>query len=107
MSVKGYANTAVAGSGGSLVMPYTDNSGSPGNTTINTPSGRAAIAASASACVVTNSSVVATSKIFVTLKSADATAISVRVTAQSAGSFTVTANAAATSNAPFDFLVVN
>jgi len=106
VSVKGVAplNT---GAGGSFTVPYTDNSGTPGNTTINTPSGRAAIAASASACVVTNSSVLTTSKIFITLKSADTTLTSIRVTAQSAGSFTVTGNAAATAAAPFDFLVVN
>jgi hypothetical protein len=96
-----------SGLGGSLTIPYTDNSGTPGNTTINTPSGRAAIAAAASACVVTNSSVLTTSKIFITLKSGDTTLTTARVTAQSAGSFTVTGNAAATAAAPFDFLVVN
>jgi hypothetical protein len=107
VSVKGYANTAVNGAGGSLSQPYTDNSGTPGNTTINTPSGRAAIAAAASACVVTNSSVLATSKVFISLKGTDATAITARVSAQSAGSFTVTAIAAATGTTVFDFMVVN
>lgn len=97
----------VGGVGGSLAQPYTDNSGTPGNTTINTPRGRAAIAASATACVVTNSAVLATSGVFITLKSADTTLTTARVTAQSAGSFTVTGNAAATASSPFDFLVVN
>lgn len=96
----------VGGAGGSLVQGYSDNSGSPGNTTINTPRGRAAIAAAASTCVVTNSSVVATSSVFVTPRTNDSTGIPLLAVA-AAGSFTVTAKAAATANLPFDFLVVN
>lgn len=99
--------SATAGAGGSLTQPFTDNSGTPGNTTINTPRGRAAIAAAATACVVTNSSVLATSTILISDKGTDATATTMRVSAQSAGSFTVTAIAAATGNTVFDFLVVN
>lgn len=97
----------VAGVGGSVIQPYTDNSGTPGNTTINTPRGRAAIAAAASAATVTNSSVLATSTVLISLKGTDATAITARVSAQSAGSFTVTAIASATGTTVFDFLVVN
>lgn len=100
-------SNGVGGAGGSVVQPYTDNSGTPGNTTINTPRGRAAIAAAASAAVVTNASVLATSGVFISLKGTDATAVSARVSAQSAGSFTVTAVAAATATTVFDFLVVN
>lgn len=96
-----------AGAGGSLTQPFTDNSGTPGNTTINTPRGRAAIAAAATACVVTNSSVLATSGVFISLKGTDATATTARVSSQGAGTFTVTAIAAATGNTVFDFLVVN
>lgn len=96
-----------SGAGGSLVQPFTDNSGTPGNTTINTPRGRAAIAGAASACVVTNSSVLTTSSVLISLKGTDATAITARVSAQSAGSFTVTAIAAATGTTVFDFVVVN
>lgn len=106
MSLKGISSLQAA-IGGSLHQPYTDNSGTPGNTTINTPTGKAAIAAAASSCVVTNSSVLTTSVIDVTLVSNDATATTIRVTAQSAGSFTVTANAAATGNTAFTFQVVN
>lgn len=97
----------LSGAGGSLTQPYTDTSGAPGNATINTPSGRFAIAAAASGAVITNSSVLATSKILVSLKGTDATATFGRVSAQSAGSFTYTANAAATGITVCDFIVVN
>lgn len=84
---------------------YTDSTGTPGNVTNNAPRGRAAIAAAGTACVVTNSLVTATSSVFVQLRANDATAVRVAVTT-AAGSFTVTANAAATAALPFDFLVV-
>lgn len=89
-----------------LTVISTDSSGTPGNATNNNLSGRAAFAAAASTCVITNSKVTAASKVFVSLGSADATLTSVRVT-PAAGSFTVTGNAAATATTVFDFLVVN
>lgn len=89
-----------------LTVISTDSSGTPGNATNNNLSGRAAFAAAASTCVITNSKVTAASKVFVSLGSADATLTSVRVT-PGAGSFTVTGNAAATGTTVFDFLVVN
>jgi hypothetical protein len=98
---------AAAGAGGSLAQGYTDNSGTPGNTTINTPSGKAAIAAASSACTVTNSTCVATSKVFISLLGNDTTATSARVTSINAGNFVVTSNAATTAATSFDFLVVN
>lgn len=91
---------------GSFNMLSTDTSGTPGNATINTLSGRAAFAAAGSTVVITNSTVTATSKVFVSLRGGDATLTSVRVT-PAAGSFTVTGNAAATATTIFDFLVVN
>ena len=91
---------------GSLTVLTTDTSGTPGNATINTLSGRAAFAAAGSTVVVTNSTVTATSKVFVSLRAGDATLDSVRVT-PAAGSFTVTGNAAATAITIFDFFVVN
>jgi hypothetical protein len=84
----------------------TDSSGTPGNVTNNSASGRAAIAAAATSVVITNSSVAATDEIFLQLRSADATATIIRVTAQGAGTFTVTANAAATAATSFSFFVV-
>jgi hypothetical protein len=91
---------------GSLTVLSTDSSGTPGNATINTLSGRAAFAAAGTTVVVTNSTVAATSKVFVSLRAGDSTLTSVRVT-PAAGSFTVTGNAAATATTIFDFFVVN
>lgn len=83
-----------------------DNSGTPGNATNNNLSGRAAFAAAATTCVITNSKVTASSKVFVQLLTNDATLKSC-VALPAAGSFTVTGNAAATATTVFDFLVVN
>jgi hypothetical protein len=90
-----------------LILPRTDSSGTPGNVTNNSMSGRAAFAAAGTAVVVTNSQVTTTSEIFIQLRTADATLTIARVTAQAAGSFTVTGNAAATAIAAFSFLVTN
>lgn len=90
----------------SLTVLSSDTSGTPGNATINNLSGRAAFAAAGSTVVITNSTVTANSKVFVSLRAGDATLTTVRVT-PAAGSFTVTGNAAATAITIFDFLVVN
>lgn len=95
------------GAGGSLKLSYTDNSGTPGNTTINTPSGRAAIATGASTCQVTSSIVTAISKVMVNLESADATLTTILHTIPGAGSFTVTGSANATGNCTFSFVIFN
>lgn len=84
---------------------YTDSTGTPGNVTNNSARGRAAIAAAGTTCVVTNSLVTATSSVFIQERAQDATATRLSVTT-AAGSFTVTANAAATAALAFDFLVV-
>ena len=90
-----------------LTVISSDSSGTPGNATNNNLSGRAAFAAAASTCVITNSKVTAASKVFVSLTgAADATLKYVTVT-PGAGTFTVTGNAAATATTVFDFLVVN
>ena len=108
MSVKSPGTGGIiGGAGGSLVQPFSDGSGTPGNVTLNTPSGKAAIAAAASACTVTSSSCLSTSKVFISLLGTDATAVSARVTSINAGNFVVTAVAAATGNTAFDFLIVN
>jgi hypothetical protein len=97
----------VGGAGGSLAQAYTNNSGSPGNTTINTPSGRAAIAIGATTCVVTNSTVTASSKVLVDLETTDTGVLYIRAT-PAAGSFTVTGGPAVAAVAcTFSFLVVN
>lgn len=106
MSIRGVVPLN-SGAGGSITQAFTDASGTPGNATINKPRGRVAIAAAASAVTVTNSCVLATSSIFISVDGTDATATTARVSAQSAGSFTITAIAAATGNTVIDFLVVN
>lgn len=95
------------GAGSSVVLPYTDNSGTPGATTINTPSGRAAIATGAASCAVTSSIVTATSKVLVNLEGTDATLTTLLHTIPGSGSFTVTGNANATGNTKFSFVVFN
>jgi len=89
----------------SILSALTDSSGTPGNVTNNAAHGRAAFSAAGTSVVVTNSLCAATSSVFVSLGGADATLTSIRVT-PGAGSFTVTANAAATGITPFDFLVM-
>lgn len=82
---------------GRLIMDTTDNSGTPGNTTINKTSASAAIAASASAVTITNSLVTAASVVACSISGSadDATLTSIRHRV-AAGSIVVTGNAAAT-----------
>ena len=90
-----------------LSLAMTNNSGTPGNTTINTPRGRAAIAAGVAVVTVTNSLVTANSTILVALASADVTLTSLLRVVPAAGSFTVTGVAVATAATTFDFVVLN
>lgn len=89
-----------------LTVVSTDTSGTPGNATMTTLSGRAAFAAAGTTVVITNAQVTAASKVFVSLRGGDATLTSVRVT-PAAGSFTVTGNAAATAVTIFDYFIMN
>lgn len=89
-----------------LWVGYTDSTGTPGDATIGKSSGKSSIALGATACVVTNSLVTATSNVMVTLMDLDATATRVKCV-PGAGSFTVTANAAATADTRFMWWVVN
>jgi hypothetical protein len=91
---------------GSIIVDTTDNSGTPGNTTINKLSGKAAIALGAAACTVTNSTVTAASRVMVTALDLDATLKEFKAV-PAAGSFTVTGNANATAAWKFSFLVIN
>lgn len=90
-----------------LRMNYTDSSGTPGNVTNNSPSGRAAFAAAGSTVVVTNSLVTANSIVQCTLETADATLTQILRVTPAAGSFTVVGNAAATGTTKFTFQVIN
>lgn len=87
-----------------LYLDYT-NTATVGAVTINKPSGRVNVAASATSITVTNSLVTAASHVFAVCSTADATA---RVTSivPSAGSFTILL-VAATAQASIDFLLIN
>ena len=91
----------------SLSLSTTDGSGAPGNVTINTPRGRAAIATGVASITVTNPLVTANSTILVALSSTDVTLTSLLRVVPGAGSFTVTGVAVATAPAVFDFVVLN
>lgn len=91
-----------------IQVNYTDATPVPGNATINNVAGRVRFAAGATAVVVTNSKCFASSIILPHIEGAfDATATRVQVTAQAAGSFTLTLNAAATAAVTVSFVIVN
>lgn len=89
-------------------VSYADTTATPGAATINKIAGRVRFAAAASALVVTNSNVFATSIIIPVIEGAfDATATRVQVSAQANGSFTLTLNAAATAPLTVSFVIIN
>ena len=77
-----------------------------GAQTINKPAGTVNFAAAATSLVVTNSTVTTASIILATVGTVDATMKTV-VAVAAAGSFTLTANAAATAETRVNWLVVN
>lgn len=88
------------------VTSFTDSSGTPGNSSSNVMSGRAAFAAAGTAVVLTTNKAQATSNLFVQLEDLDTTATRVKAVC-AAGSCTVTANAAATATTKFYWMLVN
>jgi len=80
--------------------------GTTGAQTINKPAGTVNFAAAASSLVVTNSLVTTSSIILATVGTSDATMKSV-VAVAAAGSFTLTANAAATAETRVNWAVIN
>jgi hypothetical protein len=84
----------------------TDSSGTPGAATINKPSGRVAVAATAASVVVTNSLVTTATHPIVTITEADATCTSVLRAVPTAGTLTVTLNAVCTTDTTVDFYLV-
>jgi len=81
--------------------------GTVGAQTINKPLGTVNFAAGATTIVVTNSTVSATSLIFCTVQSNDATAVGCRVTDKGASAFTIRLPAAATAETSVAFIVTN
>lgn len=81
--------------------------GTTGNQTINKPVGTVNFAAAATAITVTNSLVSATSIIFTTIRTADATCTAVKSVVPGAGSFVMTLNAGCTAETSVGFMVTN
>ena len=93
---------------GKHVYPTAGNStGAPGAATLNTPSGRSAIAAGASSVVITNSLVSASSIVWAVVQTTDGTLLRVDRVVPGAGSFTIIGNANATANVNVGWVVVN
>lgn len=90
-----------------LQATYTNSAATPGNVTNNSPRGKAAFAAAGSSVTVTSSLVTAASTVLCALETADATLTQILRATPTAGSFTVTGNAAATATTTFSFQVIN
>jgi hypothetical protein len=85
---------------------YTDTTAAPGAATINKTRGRVKFAAASTTLVVTSNCVFTNSIINLNLEGAfDATATRAQVTAQAAGSFTISLNAACTAALTVSFSV--
>lgn len=92
---------------GLMSVPTTDTTGTPGSATANTPSGKSSIAIGASSCVISNNLITTASRVFISPRARDATALLPAVTAQVNGtSFTVSTVGNATAALPFDWWVV-
>lgn len=92
---------------GSLVIPNTDSTGTPGAASINQAAGRSSIALGAATITITNSLVTAASMIFISPLARDATGLLPAVTTTGAGSFIVTTTANCTANLPFNWWVLS
>lgn len=92
---------------GGVTLDATDSSGSPGNATINKPSGKVAVAIGASTVTVTNSYVTAASIVLCVIQFVDATLTTIRSVVPTSGAFTITCNANATAATKIAFVVVN
>ena len=86
---------------------FIDQSGTPGNCTINAVKGKAAFAAAASTVVVTNNFVTTNSVVIVSQVGSDTTLNNIVTVTPANGSFTVAGNAAATATPAFNFFVLN
>ena len=83
-----------------------DSTGTPGNATLNTVTGKSAIAAASNNMTLTNSNIAATSLLHITPLDIDVTAMTWKYSV-AAGVGTVTVNAAATANLRFSWHVIN
>ncbi|MCR4293630.1 MAG: hypothetical protein NUV76_12225 [Candidatus Kuenenia sp.] len=99
-------NTMMIKKGKIFLGTVGDSTGTPGNATLNTTTGKSAIAAAANAITITNNRTEATSLVFVTALDNDTTLTNFKAVA-SAGSFVVTGNAAATATWKFQWWIIN
>jgi hypothetical protein len=93
---------------GQVELKHTNTAGgTTGAQTIDKPSGTVNFAAAATTLLVTNSTCTATSLIFVTMRTADATAVLSNMVVPGVGSFTITMTVAPTAETSVGFLVIN
>jgi hypothetical protein len=92
---------------GKILFATTDSTGTPGNATVNKPSGQAKIAAAASTITITNSFLTTASIPIVVLQASDATCTQVLRVVPASGSFTATVNAACTASTQIGWYTVN
>lgn len=97
---------AIAGTGAWTVYGTDTAAGTTGAQTINRPSGSVNFAAAATTLVVTNSLVSATSRVFCSIATDDATA-TIKNVVPASGSFTITLTAAATAETRVVFWVIS
>ncbi len=90
-----------------ITFAATDSSGTPGNATVNKPSGQAAIDAAAAAVTISNTTVTATSIVHAVLQATDATCTSIKSVVPGANTFTINANAACTGATKVGWTVFN
>lgn len=88
-----------------LKMVVTNDADPPGNATLTGEAGRASIAAGAAAVVITRAGTTTATKCFAQKLLLDATATDFKVVC-TANTITITANAAATADLPFDYFVI-
>jgi hypothetical protein len=100
-----YPSQMVGGKETKFQVVNSDLSGTPGNVTNNNPAGIVAVPAGGQSITVSNSLVTAASIVQITLMSNDGTAKSA-VVVVSAGSFTITLNAAATAITKIGYIVI-
>ena len=86
---------------------YVDDSATPGNRTVNRMRGKNSFAIAAASVTITNSFVTADSHVIVSLEFGDAALTTILRVIPSAGSFAITAIAAATAVTKFSWLVIN
>lgn len=99
--------TGVSGLGKLALERTITAAGTTGAQTINKIAGTVNFAAAATSVVVTNSLVTTSSIILCVIRTADSTFTSIKSVVPASGSFTITANAAATAETSVGFVVTN